>query len=57
MRRIILVSLAALLLSGCGSGILSPKSDVIQYEGNDLHCLYYSHSVDCDWVRYHQENP
>ena len=64
----------ALVLSGCGGG--GPMGDsetgvaendfkaiVIQYDGNDLHCVerggsshgHYS-GLTCDWVRYHEEN-
>lgn len=60
---------AALLLSGCGSGVPAVSADssdtireqVFQYDGKPLHCVsMYSDSnagvLDCDFVRYHNEN-
>lgn len=59
--RILALAFVALSLTACtssndGTGGVFEHTKVIQYNGNDLHCIRYSHSLNCDWVRYHQEN-
>lgn len=67
LRLLALVVGAVALTAGCADSTADPDgfggtvtAVTITYEGNPLYCVQYGMghgSVDCDWVRYHNENP